>query len=236
MKYLVNTTQNAKTHLMHAMHSLTAWHSAGLCFPAIWRKCDIPFVRGSWEFFSSGCTSIRNGCCHVWQWCHRKPCLGRGLKSQIMGQYDKKWYILFPVGSTRVHMYILKCFWKCFTQENTYCSIEIAGLPTWVRATLTLVEVHEKILSVWEKTEQWISLMDRLSWLVVLFQTWGFPVMSNFTHAQLELLLAFSWGPALPLYPVYDIWPHFALPWDHSLNILIFLLLPFITLVEYLPF
>lgn len=117
--------------------------------------------------------------------------------------------------------------------ENIYCSIVITGPPAWVRTNLTLVEAQKKILNVWEKTEQWISLMDRLFWLVVLFQTWGFPVMSNFTHAQLELLSAFCWGPALPIYAVYDIWPHFALPWDHSLNILIFHLIPFITLVEY---
>lgn len=39
----------------------------------------------------------------------------------------------------------------------------------------------------------------------------------------------------LPLYPVYDIWPHFALAQDHSPNISTFVLLLFISLVEYLP-
>lgn len=78
--------------------------------------------------------------------------------------------------------------------------------------------------------------MDCLPWLVVSLQTWGFPVMSNFTHAlELELLLPFNRGLALPLHLVYDIWPYFALPQDHSLNILIFLSFPFILLPEYFP-
>lgn len=44
-----------------------------------------------------------------------------------------------------------------------------------------------------------------------------------------------SLGLQLRSSTVYDIWPHFAHPQDHSLNILIFLL-PVITLVKYLPF
>lgn len=76
-------------------------------------------------------------------------------------------------------------------------------------------------------------MMDSLSWQAVPLHTWGFPAMSNFTHGQLELLLAFNKGPAL--YPLYNLWPSFVLPRAQPLfKISIFLLFPFIIIPEYL--
>ena len=110
---------------------------------------------------------------------------------------------------THTHTHTHTLYSKLYLLEKNKKLVSTDPL-TWVWATLTFVEAQEEILSVWAKTEQWISMMDSLSWQAVPLHTWGFPVMSDFSHGQLELLLAFNRGPALN--PLYNLWPSFVLP------------------------
>ena len=163
------------------------------------------------------------------------PALGvaYGAKTENKVTKWKRRYVLFPAGGYRVHTHTHTLYSKLYLLEKNKKLVSTDPL-TWVWATLTFVEAQEKILSVWAKTEQWISMMDSLSWQAVPLHTWGFPVMSDFSHGQLELLLAFNRGPALN--PLYNLWPSFVLPGAQPffLKIMIFLLFPFMIIPEYL--